>query len=660
MNLIFVIDSSNKTISDHSLGLIKNSRSSRFLFIKKNEYIQNQILGNSNISVISVCDNYHELLDRSRDNIINFFAKLPHNIFITKNGSPQSFHSLFSYKGFSAWWLMGFSNKAPEGGGSINRFFQIDIIDYYLNQNYYDCGVIISDEAGFEKCVKNLFIKHKISCGNEPVVSSRMNLSYAPFYIKRILILLKFIAVKLFALLFMLFIKTNSGNANNTAVNKICFHSWFPAHWVNIDGKDYCDKYYADLIKYIFQNSKKIKPFYFFKLMSYDSNFKDFYKNFTKIFTIGAEFDFIERHLPVWPMAKLLLNPFDILRYAECEKNSEFINIFKYCGINIFELVCSELRISYFYNFPYHAAVTEATHNYFKHNTDVKVFITFLELYSYSRGVYDRLSKFEHLKTIAFQHSTITKYNLHYNFNVSEIDANYSYKLPLPDFFILSGDVPLNTLKKTGIPCNSLKVTGSPRYDFINHFITKKNQIQKSKYLKNILIATVGEKEESMQLLKLSLEALKKRTDIKITIKTHPICNIKKEIENYILKYFNEISYEFNDDYIYESIIKADLLITTNSMTGLEALILGTNVVLYADPFKINLSPLAESLDLKEKICYSDVQFIDEIKKSLENGGSELSEDIINRLISDFYYKLDGNANKRILKLLEEIIDEKN
>ncbi len=659
MNLIFVIDSSNKTISEHSLGLIKNSRSSSFLFIKKNEYIQNQILENNNISVISVGDNYDELLDRSRDNIINYFEKIPHNIFKAKNGPSHSFHSLFSYKGLSAWWLMGFSNKAPEGGGCINRLFQIDIIDYYLNRNYYDCGVIISDEAGFENCVKNLFIKHKISCGNEPVVSLRKDFYYAPFYIKRIIILLKLIAVKLFTLLFMLFIKTNSDNANNTAVNKICFHSWFPAHWININGKDYCDKYYADLIKYIFQNSKKIKPFYLFKLMSYDSNFKDFYKNFTKVFTIGAEFDFIERYLPVWPMAKLLLTPFDILRYAECEKNIEFINNFKYCGINIFDLVRSELRISYFYNFPYHAAVTEATHNYFNNNTDVKVFITFLELYSYSRGVYDRLSKFERLKTIAFQHSTITKYNLHYNYDISEIDALNKFKLPLPDFFILSGKVPGNTLRNFGVPENSIKISGSPRYEFINQYIDKKSSIIKSSQNKTVLLATVGEREDTMQLVKLVLEAISGQPKIDLIIKTHPMCNIKNEIKTCISNDYKNICYEFNDDYIYETIIKSDLLITSNSMTGLEALVLGTDIVLYGDPFKINISPLAESLEFKDKICYSDDGFIDAIKKAIDKKAEPHDPQKIKRLISNFYYKLDGRVNKRILKILEEIIDGK-
>ena len=210
------------------------------------------------------------------------------------------------------------------------------------------------------------------------------------------------------------------------------------------------------------------------------------------------------------------------------------------------------------------------------------------------------------------------------------------------------------------MPDYALKVTGSPRYEFINEFIEKKNQIKKSKDQKIVLIATVSEKEESMQLLKLSLEALKSQSDIKVIIKTHPMCNIKKEIEGYIAKNYNEISYEINDDYIINAIIKAHLLITSNSMVGLEALILGTNTVLYADPFKINISPLAESLEFKEKICYSDEQFVNEIRKALTTDEFKLNNDLIKKLISDFYYKLDGKANERILNFFEEIIVEKN
>ncbi|HNY13717.1 MAG TPA: hypothetical protein PKK26_19190, partial [Candidatus Wallbacteria bacterium] len=113
-------------------------------------------------------------------------------------------------------------------------------------------------------------------------------------------------------------------------------------------------------------------------------------------------------------------------------------------------------------------------------------------------------------------------------------------------------------------------------------------------------------------------------------------------------------------DNIYELIVSNDVLITSNSMVGLEALVLGTDVVLYGDAFKINLSPLADSLEFRDRICYSNKKFKETIDKAMAGKLEKPSPAAINKLIEDNYYKLDGRSNERILKILEEMIDGDN
>lgn len=658
MKSIVIVDSTS-FIHEKTLSII-NSVECDFLFIKKNKYIIKNIYGLPNARVINVTNDYVEILNHSRDNIINFFANLPQRLFENSNGKYESFYSLFNYENIPAWHFMGFSNKASEGGEFVNRLFQLDVINFYLDKNKYDFGLVITENSSFESCVKDLFLKHKISCNRQAISPVSKMHSFGLIFFKRCLILAKLITVKFFTIFYMFFVKKGKKNKiDSETLSNVCFHSWYPAHWITINELDYCDKYFTDLIYYINKNSIKIKSFYLFKLMFYERSIIKNFINLINIAKIGNEFDFIERYIPIAEMAKMLLDPFEIKKYIDLECNYNYTKNFDYNGINVFYLAQTEFRTSFFYNFPYHVAVMKATIIFLKFNPYFKIYLTFLELYSYSRGIYKKLSKFSNMKTIAFQHSTITKYNLNYNFNVSEVDALNKFKLPLPDFFILSGKVPGNTLQNFGVPENSIKISGSPRYEFINQYIDKKSSIIKSRQNKTVLLATVCEREDTMQLVKLVLDAINGQPKIDLIIKTHPMCNIKNEIKTCISKDYKNICYEFNDDYIYETIIKVDLFITSNSMAGLEALILGTDVVLYGDPFKINISPLAESLEFKDKICYSDDEFVDAIKKAIDKKAEPPDPQKIKRLISNFYYKLDGRANERILKILEDIIDGK-
>ncbi len=665
MKLIFIIDSDDKLKTEYLLDLIKKSESSSFLFIKRNEFIMNIISQLKNASVIDISADYIELLNFSRDKIVKYFADFPRRIFNLTNSSQASFHNIFFQKGFSAWWLMNFADKAPEAGGIINRLFQIDIIKSILEKTNYDLGLIHSKDEKFSNCVNSIFNSLKISSLRGKIKKAEVN-DYQNQIKLFVLIksIFKLIASKYISHFAYIFFKSKNTTGTLEDSN-LCFHSWYPAHWYDY-GEKYHDKYYFDLPDYVKNNSKKIKPIYIFKLKWYDKNIVNLYKSFQKLNVKGIKFDFLDRYISIFEIIKSYFMAYKTSKIL----NSSFMNdsnkkIFEYNEINIFELAYTELIDSFLSDLPYNLVLSKALGHYLKANNRIKVFVNFLELYAYARGFINEINsdpQLKNIKTIAFQHSTVTKYNLHYNYDGSEIKLNEISieNLPVADYFILSGKNAFDTLSSFKINPAQLLITGSPRYDFMLKYLKHLKNTNSDQ--KKVLIATVSDRQESIDMLELCLTTLSEHENVSITFKTHPMNDMSNEIARIMNSNdrFKKLNYRIRKDNIYELIVENDILITSNSMVGLEAIVLGSDVVLYGDAFKINLSPLADSLEFRNRICYSSEQFKNNINKTLSGKLEKPSSEIVNKLIEENYYKLDGLANWRILKALEDIIDECN
>ncbi len=663
MKLIFIIDSCEKLLNEYTFELIKKSRGADLLFIRKNEYIKDLLFELPGVSLIDISDDYYELLDRSRDGIIKFFAGLPARSFKIKEGVHTSFHGLFQDKGFSAWWLMNFADKAPDSGGIINRLFQLDIIKSLIEKTKYDLGLIHSGDGRFAESVINLFASRKISSARDNELKTSGKRSFP--VLKTVKPALKLAASKILTELLSRISNFMIPGFRNSAV--ICFHSWFPAHWVDLDGK-YLDKYYFDLIDHIKDNSSVMKPSYLFKLKCFDWGLTEISGRLERIFKTKVPFDFLDRYVAVadilnyYGLAAVSLSDLDVIFSIGENKR-----IFEYNGIDIFAMAYFEFRNSFLFDMPYNLILSKALKRYLRKNKNVKVFVNFLELYAYARGFINEIKsdpELSGIKTIAFQHSTITKYNLHYNYDKTEIrpdSQSRSRYLPEPDGFLLSGKNAVNTIETCKISPEKFNVTGSPRYDFILDFFNRAPKDRDGKFLK-VLIATVSCLEESLDILKLSLESLSLYENISISIKMHPMRPIENEIISIFeaCEKYKNMKYEIKKDNIYDLIVNNDILITSNSMVGLEALVLGSGVVLYGDPFKINLSPLADSLEFRDRICYSNKKFKETVDKAVSGKLEKPSPEAVNKLIEDNYYKLDGRANERILKVLEGLIDGGN
>jgi len=672
MKLIFIIDSKDELTGPRELELIKKSKDACFLFIKKNEHIRALALSLKQSSIIDISDDYNELLVRSRKNIIDFFCELPRRGFKINGNKTVDFHNIFDAKGFSAWWMTNFADKAPESGGVVNRLFQLDIIRVILEKNNFDLGLIHTCDRRFGASVDSLFSAHKLSrCSPATDAVGEYAVMDHRCASRDLLILFmnafRLIVSKYISAVFFNFFKPEK--TKESGAPNICFHSWYPAHWHNYDGI-FQDKYYFDAVDYVKSNSAAVKPGYLFKLKWYDKSVLSLFKSLKRLSGLNCEYDFLDRHISVRDVISSYYEAFMLRKTLDSsfalDRNKE---IFKYNGIDVFALAYFELSGSFLNDMPYNRILAKALARYLKKNNDIKAFVNFLELYAYARGFINEVKSdpaLNGLKMIAFQHSTINKYNLHYNFSETELNAGHETersRLPQPDLFILSGKKAYETLNSYNIDPRKLIVTGTPRYDFILNYL---NRPRKRDLFRNghsrILIAAAGEYNETIDMVNLCLEPLCGYDDIFLTIKMHPICDISGELSQMLNSRpeYKKLKYEIKKDNIYDLIIENDILITSNSMVGLEALVLGSGVVLYGNPFKINLSPLADSLEFRDRICYSNKKFKETIDKAVAGKLEKPSPEVINKLVEDHYHKLDGRANERILKVLEGMIDDGN
>lgn len=659
---IIVIDSGSAAAAKKAIEMIERSERADFLFLAENVFFRKLAEERDNVREIDISKDYGVILERSRSNIVSFFCSFPQKRAVGKN-----FHERFSEDGASPWWMMNFADKAPDAGGVINRLFHLDLIDHFVLSARYDAGAIISEDENFRSCVSGLLSRRKISPAEkaEDLPQSRKSAlsaaaDFLGIYAKSSTAVLKLVAEKLICILF------SPGNREDEATApkaKVAFHSWYPAHWQN-SGNEVADRYYSDLPDYVLKNSSTLEPFYVFKLKWYEKNIIKLIYSLVWAGTGGIKFDFTGKYIPVAGLVSFYLDPSRILNYLKHESEPEYIKNFEYIGVNIFRIASGEVRNSYFFDYPYNRIVAESVAACAKCNK-ISIFVNFLELYAYARSIVARFRKDPELSkvsTVAFQHSTVTRYNPQFNFSPCEVpsggrtDGNNPLHVPVPDHFILSGTAAREVLLESGIAEGTLHVTGSPRYEFMAGMLNR-NAPRSGKT--RILIATVSERNDSRNILEFSSEALEGSGldggGIETVVKMHPMCDVSDMVEDLRLKSSGRFSYRLSHDSIYGLISDSDVVITSNSMTGLEALVMGAAVVLLGDPARINLSPLTGSLEFGRIICYSKKCFTDRVGRVIRGERDAFNGDEIRKLVEKNYFSLDKKANERIVKLLEEI-----
>jgi len=353
-----------------------------------------------------------------------------------------------------------------------------------------------------------------------------------------------------------------------------------------------------------------------------------------------------------------LLQALDLItigRYIFIERKSEFRNSFDFDGHNTLRIFRDELRASFVGKGICECTVLTSSLEMVLKEYQVKGIITFLEMYPYSRALYYSAKRFgRNIKTIAYQHASITPMKLWYSYKPEEISLNGDLinKMPIPDYFLFNGKMGKDILTRSGYPENRCLFVGSLRLDeaFRLGKASISTDIPADK--KIVLVATTYTEEDSRKIAVIVSELSRRRNDCFFVFKGHSNYPIDSLLKEYDLK-----NYIVSEDNVYQLIRRADCLVTTYSTTAEEAIALGCPAVAIdtgalvnmSAIFEIEAAPTVHNADelgaALDQIFYKPGEFVRFKEKWPE-------------LIEASFYRLDGKAAERFLSCIRKITGE--
>jgi len=277
--------------------------------------------------------------------------------------------------------------------------------------------------------------------------------------------------------------------------------------------------------------------------------------------------------------------------------------------------------------------------------------------------------KLRSVPVLAVQHGVIHPTHEGYRHTKDEISPDGSLKspyCPIPDMTAVYGAYHKDLLTKASVyPEDGVVVTGQPRYDVLYYAdeIYDKEKIFRKYDItiehKIILWTTQCHglnDEENIKNFKVIFETMQNLKDTTLIIKQHPgegkryTKMIQKHLDDYTI---NAVITPKDSD-TYELLYVCDLMITKNSTTAMEAVALTKPVII------LNLGEEPDLVEYVNEGVALGVYEGGDLKPMIEKLLKDDSELTKNRkkYIEKYLYKIDGNATERVVKLIEEMINE--
>lgn len=538
---------------------------------------------------------------KTKDAYINFIAKWPDSF----RHDGKTFKELFTLNGdLPLWWLTEMQKKDPEGS------------------------------AVFENLCR-------INKGEAPKDISRGFKGTSLGYLLSRMRFLVYMILKV--LIFKIFLRRKP--ALPEIGDCLLFASIYPDMLKRRNGR-LVDRYYLDLPDNI-ERDMGVKTKY---MSFYYSSVVQLLKDLKTIKGDGVIF--YEEHLSISDILRAF-NIGTVFRFMRMEKSGAFKNSFNFHGHNVAHLFKNELAGSIAGRGVFEwSLVAKAVENITKVYKPLGV-VSFLEMYPYSRALYYGVRRSGiTVKTVAYQHANITPMKLWYSYSPSEISLNGDYikGMPVPDYFIFQGKMGMDILNKSGYPKERSFLTGSPRFDRLAGI--KKLDIAAiiPQNKKIVLVATTYSGKDSDAIIEMAVAAAKKRADCFLLFKAHPNYPIKEALGKYALK-----NYVVSEDDIHQLILRSDVLLTSYSTTGDEAIALKCPVISIETGVLINMSTFFEidaapsvsnpgELNLALDMVFYDKARMDKYRERWP------------ALIEASFFKLDGRSEERLLNVMKEIL----
>ena len=373
---------------------------------------------------------------------------------------------------------------------------------------------------------------------------------------------------------------------------------------------------------------------------------------------------FLDSFLRPSDVCVALWNFFFFVRYLWMDQTDRrFRDSFMYDGINVYELVGKEFRRSFLNSqIPTYLVLARVAERAVRAE-GFQYLVCFLELYPLARAMYYGSKRGNpNITTVAFQHANINRMKLWYSYRAEELipladDPNrFIATMPIPDRYIFQGRNGMEILKESGYPADRCILTGSPRYDGLADLVQRSCKRPESltgspqpSQKTNVLVLPSLSPDDAKELIHATVRACNDSSQYTILVKPHPRCPVNHYVQSTKARY-KPVDIQVVDGNLHTLIQGADVIVTSYSTTGDEAIALGRPVICYAGLrpcgatfLDIEAAPLAHSAGELRHALYSMIH--DEAyRRKYQARWADLVE--------GSFYCLDGRAAERIVEVL--------
>ena len=470
--------------------------------------------------------------------------------------------------------------------------------------------------------------------------------------------LMKLILARFFMYLYGRDKKKNQGNKNK--VPKILFTAqdieWRVIRDCETNSVKKSDAFFDSIIKKL-EGADKYKVVGIYPLNPSTLGLKIFIDKLKNWYILYRPFN-IYWSLDVWKKEKEAFKHFKGI-WGSLKDDESFKELCSYNGKSIYKEMRKEFENYFFLLFPRAVKYIEIAKRMIEEEKPELILI------QNEYGDFERAlvvgSRLKRVLTLTVQHGIITPTHYGYIFDKEE-----KGKITLPDKTCVFGQYHYDLLTKNSIyGPDQVVVTGQPRYDvlfYADKIYSKERFFTEYKInpAHKIVLWTTQchglSEEENNKNFKAVFKTMQNLKDTTLIIKQHPGEREEdtKMIEEFLSKYEISAVVTPKSSDTYEQLFVCDLMITRHSTTAMEAVALNKPVVI------LNLSGEPDIVEYVQDGVALGVYKEENLKLSIEKllkDDSELAKSRA-KYIEKYLYKIDGKATERVVKLIEEMIEE--
>jgi surface carbohydrate biosynthesis protein (TIGR04326 family) len=595
-----------------------------------------------------------DVASATRRELIRFVAEWP-----DRPIDRRPFKTRFVYEGLSLWWLTALAEKNNEDRPTFDLLCDIELVRKVLDaEETSPAGeaVIVTHSIDFYAVCRRLLQSRRVRV-------ARLKPRRAPKHESTIeLLTLRLRRFWSWSARAAIARQLRARSRRSFDAPDVAFYTWYPSQWVTRDGET-TDRYYVDLPDYL-RTRHHLRVMY-----AATCNEAPIREHAGVLRAFGRDapglehVDLLESYLRIGDVLKAYWGSLMAVRYLWLERTSRsFRASFVWNGVDVFELLRRDLRVSFLARIPDHLLVAKQVERFCRARNP-RVLVTYLELYCHGRAVIHGAKRGNPgVITVGYQHSAITRNKIFYTFKSGElakagaVRPDFVANLPAPDRFAVTGSAGARVLVSGGYPVERLWTVGSPRFDGLARIASPAREASPHRLdlgidPDRVMVLVTGNMfpESTRHLIDESLSALASRPACVAVFKLHPFN--RRDAEAWIRRSAAErgyTSFVISDTDVHALLDIADVLISTNSTTSGEAIAAGVPVINFRAGY-LDLSPLVEGED-GVAIEARDYQ---EIVSALDAIGTRtgsvdrVASDRRAVFVKDMFGVLDGGARER-------------